>query len=111
MSKKLWLRNKDIRKKIGVKNIDDLIDKEIKSKFKTDKATKQKIKEYKRHGSKIIDDEKFMYTHEDIIMLIIMNCRVSTPKAVEFRFELGFKQHDIVLSKEQSVIWKIKIIF
>ena len=36
-----------------------------------------------------------------------MNCRVSTPKAIEFRSELGFKQHDIILTKEQSVISKI----
>ena len=40
-----------------------------------------------------------------------MCCRVLTPKAVEFRSELGFKEHDIVLSKEQSVISIIKIIF
>ena len=40
-------------------------------------------------------------------MPIIMNCRVS--KAIEFRSELGFKQHDIVLSKKQSVISKIKL--
>ena len=36
-----------------------------------------------------------------------MNCRVS--KAIEFRSELGFKQYDIVLSKKQSVISKIKL--
>ena len=40
-----------------------------------------------------------------------MCCRVLTPKAVEFRSELGFKEHDIVLSKEQSVISIMKIIF
>ena len=33
--KKLRLRNKDIGKKFGVENIYDLIDKEIKGKFKT----------------------------------------------------------------------------
>ena len=36
-----------------------------------------------------------------------MHSRVSTPKAIEFRSKLGFKQHDIVLTKEQSVIPKL----
>ena len=36
-----------------------------------------------------------------------MSCSVSSPKAIEFRSDLGFKQHDIVLSKEQSVMSKI----
>ena len=48
-----------------------------------------------------------MYTHEDIIMPIIMSCRVSIPEAFEFISKLGFKQYDIILSKEQSVISKI----
>ena len=48
-----------------------------------------------------------MYSHEDIIMPIIMSCLVSTPEAIEFRSKLRFKQHDIALSKKQSVISKI----
>ena len=40
-----------------------------------------------------------------------MNSWVSTPKAIEFRSELGFKQHDIILTKEQSVISKITKLF
>ena len=81
-----------------------MIDKEIKGKFETTNPTKQQIRKYKRHGSELIDDEKFMYTQEDIMMPIKMNCWVSTPNVIEFRSELGFKQYDIVLSKEQSVI-------
>ena len=38
-----------------------------------------------------------------------MNFRVS--KATEFRSDLGFKQHDIVLSKKQSLISKITKLF
>ena len=48
-----------------------------------------------------------MYTHEDVITPIIMHCKVSTLKAIEFRSKLGFKQNDILLSKEQSVTSKI----
>ena len=40
-----------------------------------------------------------------------MKCRVSTPKLTEFRSELGFKKHNIVLGKEQSVILKIAKLF
>ena len=57
------------------------------------------------HGSESIDNEEFLYTHEDIIILITVNCRVSTPKAIEF------KEDDIILTKEQSVISKITKIF
>ena len=36
-----------------------------------------------------------------------MTCKVSIPKGIEFRSKLGFKQHDIVLRKEQPMILKI----
>ena len=52
-----------------------------------------------------------MYTREDIIMNIIICCRVSIPEAVEFRSKLGFKRRDIILIKEQSVISKITKLF
>ena len=105
--KRLWLRNKDIGEKLGVENIYDLIDKEIKGKFETRNPTNEQIIEYKKHGSELVYGEKCMYTHEDMIMNIIMSCRVSTPEAIEFRSKLGFKQHDIILRKEQSVISKV----
>ena len=54
------------------------------------------MRKYERHGSKLTDGEKFVYTHEDIIMPIIMSCRVSTPEAIEFRSKLGFKQNNMI---------------
>ena len=58
-----------------------MIDKEIKGKFENRNPTyEQKTKEYKRHGSELIDGKKFMYTREDIIMNIIMGSRVSRQK-------------------------------
>ena len=48
-----------------------------------------------------------MYAHEDIRAPLIMHCKISTLKVIEFRSKLGFKQHDIVLSKEQWVISKM----
>ena len=101
--KKLQLRNKDIGEKLGIENIYDLIDKEIKDKFDTNNSKEQQSENI-RHGSELINDEKFMYNHEDIITSIIMHCRVSTPKAIKFRSKLGFKQDDIMLKKEQSAL-------
>ena len=109
--KNILLRNKDIGEKLSVENNYNLIDKEIKGKFETRNLTNEQIREYKTHGSELNDGEKFMYTREDIIMNIIMRCRVSTPEAIEFRSKLGFKQHDIILTKEQSVISKLTKLF
>ena len=99
--KKLRPRIDDKGEKLGAQSI---LDEKIKGKCKTKNPTKQQIKKYKRHGSKLIDNKKFVYTHENILMPIIRSCRVSTPEAIEFRYKLRFKQHDIVLSKELSVI-------
>ena len=45
-----------------------------------------------------------MYAHEDIITSVIMHCRISTQKSIEFRSKIGFNQYDIKLTKEQSVL-------
>ena len=50
----LWLRNKDIGVKLGVKNIYDLIDKKIKVRFETKNPTDEQIGEYKRHGLELM---------------------------------------------------------
>ena len=106
----LWIRIKDVGKKLDVSNICDLVDKEIKGKIKNNSNkddVKKEIRRYKRNGSCLIDGKKFMYAHECIIVPIIMTCRVSTPKSINFRSMLGFSVHDIFLSKEQSVIKSI----
>ena len=103
----LWIRIKDIGEKLDVKNIYDLVDKEIKGKSETNYPTEQQIRMYKRRGSEFIKDIKFMYAHECIIIPIIMHCRVATPKSIEFRSKLGFSQYDITLTKEQSVLKSI----
>ena len=52
----LWLKIKDIGRKLDVKNIFDLVDKEIKGKFEANYLTEQQIRRYKRHGSEFIKD-------------------------------------------------------
>ena len=48
----------DTQKKLAVKNIHDLVNREIKDKFKTNNLTCEQIKKYKIHGSELIDREK-----------------------------------------------------
>ena len=100
----LWLGIKDMGRELDVKKIFDLVEKEIKDKFETNYPTEQQIIKYKRHGSEFIKDIKFMYAHECIIIPVIMDCRVSTRKSIEFRSKHGFNQYDITLTKEQSVL-------
>ena len=95
--KELWISNKDIGETLEVENIYDLVDKENKDKFKTNNTTKQRITEYKRHGSELFKGEKYKHTHQEIIIPIIMKYRVSTARAIEFRSKLGFKQNNIIL--------------
>ena len=109
--KMLWLRNKDIEEKLGVENIYGLIDKEIKGRSEARNPTNEQIREYKTHGSELIDGGNFMYTREHIIMPIMMHCRVSTPEAIAFKTKLEFNQRDLITTKEQSVLTKIMTVF
>ena len=96
---------------MDVKNIFDLVDREIKDKFETNYLTKQQIRKYKKHVSEFIEGIKFMYAHECIITPVIMHCRISTPKSIEFRSKLGFKQYNITLTKKQSVLKSVMDVF
>ena len=66
----LWIRIKGIGRKLDVKNIFGLFDKDIKGKFETDYPTEQQIRNYKRHGSEFVEGIKFIYAHECIIIPI-----------------------------------------
>ena len=105
--KKLCLGKKDIGEKLGVQKFSYLVDKKTKGKWETNNPIKQPIAKYIRHGSKLIDGEEFVYTHEDILMPITMSCRVPASEAIEFRSKLRYNQHDIILSQEQSIMIKI----
>ena len=94
----LWITIKDIGRKLDVKNIFDLVDKEIKGKFGSNYPAKQQIRKYRRHGSEFIEGIKFIYADECIIVPIIMHSRLSIPKTIRFRSKLGFNQYDITLT-------------
>ena len=101
----------DIAKRWDGKNIYDLIDKEIKGKYKVTSMSelKQQIKKYKIDKSRLIKGSKHpMYVHEDIAITIIMQWRLSDPERIKFRSDLGFNQINLILKKEQTVLKSIK---
>ena len=48
---------------------------------------------------------------EDLALKIMIHCRLSSEETEKFRSELGFKQHDIIMTKEQLVLKLIKDAF
>ena len=49
-----------------------------------------------------------MYVHEDILIPIIMQSRLSDPKTIHFRSDFGFNKINLILKKEQPVIESIR---
>ena len=78
----LWIKVIEMQKELDVRNIHDLVDKEIKFKFKTNNPTNKQIKKYKKRGSELIDGKNFVYAHEGIIIPVKKHCR--TPKLCKF---------------------------
>ena len=93
-----------IAKKWGGKNLYDLINKEIKGKCGVTNMiglTEQQIRKYKIDRAKLIKGSKcYMYVHEDIAVTIIMQSRLSDPKTIKFRSDLGFNQINLILKKK-----------
>ena len=52
-----------------------------------------------------------MYVHEDTLIPIIMQSRLSDSKTTKFRTDLRFNPINLILKKEQSVIELIKDAF
>ena len=104
----LWIKMIDIQKKLDVKKTNDLVDKEIKGKFKTNNPINEQIKKFKKHRPELIDGEELVYTHEGLI-IPLMHCR--TPESCKFKRSLGFKLHDVINSKEETLLESIKDAF
>ena len=113
----------DIQKKLGLKNMSDLVRKEITAILGVNKCCDEDFKMYKRSlqeiTNKMIDNVKDKYIRNDIAEKIIKNCRgvkkckdgVSRSdkekQRQSFRLLLGFKENDLFSTKEQSVLSKI----
>ena len=74
--------------------------------------TKQQIRKYKIDRARLIKGSKHsMYVHEDILIPIIMQSRLSDSKGIKFRTDLGSNQINLILKKEPSLIESIKDAF
>ena len=116
-----WVKMKDVGDGLGLKNMSDMVIKEINGTSCSD------CKNYKKSLQEITnnmhDNMKDKYIRNDIAEKIIKNCRgVKKPKdnsnkndkeqqRQNFRLLLGFNEHDVFFSKEQSVLNKLIEVF
>ena len=76
------------------------------------KLIKLQIRKYKIDRARLFKGSKHsMYVHEDIAIGIIMQSRLSNPKMIKFRADLGFNKINLILEKEQSVVIPLLIAF
>ena len=72
-----WVRMKDIKKELGIKNISNLVRKEIHGIYDTENPRKEQITKYKGSEKELDKESKysFKYVHSDLMSRIIKNCR------------------------------------
>ena len=100
------------KRRWGDKNLYDLIDKEKCGVTKMSDLTEQQIRKYKIDRARLFKGSKSsMYVREDILIPIIMQSRLSDPKTIKFRSDLGFNQINLILKKEQSVVIPLLTVF
>ena len=57
--------------------------------------TKQQLRKYKIDRARLFKGIKnYMYVYKDILVPVIMQSRLSDPKTIKFRSDLGFNQFD-----------------
>ena len=112
-----WVKMKDVGDGLGLKNMSDMVIKEINGKNCNDcKKYKRSLQELTGNTS---DSIKIKYIRNDIAEKIIKNCRGvkkttgnmsksdKEKQRENFRLLLGFAEHDLLLTKEQSIINKL----
>ena len=95
---KLWLNERHVEKQLGHKNLPAL--------------TNQYSKEHKKHRSELnksTNQPKRRFIDVDFVLKVIMNSR--TDESCNFKRNLGFTLHDVINTKEQTVINSIKDAF
>ena len=76
-SKKIfWVRMYDVQEGIGVKNMSDLVRKEIRGIFRSKNPIKDQIKKYKRREKELDHNSTatFVYVRSDLMSNIIKKC-------------------------------------
>ena len=119
--KGFWTKTINIQNGLGLKKMSDLVREEIQGIYETKNPTKKQVKEYKRSLQEITKDSmydsKFTYVRNDLMKNIIKNCRgvkeckndkkEKEKQRENFRIFLGFRENDIFLTKEHSVLKSI----
>ena len=94
----LWLNEKNIEEKLGHKNLPVV--------------TNKYDKIYKKSRYELVDKpikQPNRFLHINLALKIIMDCR--TDKSCNLKKNLGFKLHDVIDTKEQTIIKSIKDAF
>ena len=92
---KLWLNERHIQEQLGLKNLHALTN-------KYDEECKKC--RYKLNESEKQSHRRFI--HVNLTLKVILDCR--TVESCAFKKKLGFTLHDVINTKEQSVINAIK---
>ena len=94
-----WLNEKNIEEKLGHKNLP---------------ATRNKYnQEYKKRRYELVNETKKQpnrrFLRSDLALKIIMDCRID--KSCSLKRNLGFRLHDVINTKEQTILESIKNAF
>ena len=122
-----WVKMIDVKKGLSLKNMPDLVKKEICGIFETKNPPEEQKKKYIRTETEITkkpaDDSKYKYARCDLMEKIIKNCRgvkkcndgINRMKKEEqrenFRYLLGFKEHDIMKVIEKTTLESLRDTF
>ena len=95
----LWLNEKHIEEKLGHKNLPVI--------------TNKYDQVYKKHRYELVDNPKKQpnsrFLRSDLALKVIMGCR--TDESCNLKRNLGFRLHDLINTKEQTVLTSIKDAF
>ena len=95
----LWLNEKHIEEKLGHKNLPVI--------------TNKYDPVYKKHRYELVDKPKKQpnrrFLRSDLALKVIMDCRTDQP--YNLKRNLGFRLHDVINTKEQTVLKSIKNVF
>ena len=84
----MWLNGKHINEELHHKNL-----REVTTKYYSD---------HRKHEYELVDEPKKqrngIFIDEKLVIKVIIDCR--TTSAHKFRIRLGFKQYDVILTKE-----------
>ena len=96
---KLWLNEKNIEEKLGHKNLPAI--------------TNKYDQKYKKCRYELVNEPKYQpnrrFLRSDLALKVIMDCR--TDESCNLKRNLGFKLHDVINTKEQTVLESIKNAF